>query len=326
MRLLDPCAGKGDALAQLGQALGGETFGIELSEERAQAARSVLGHLLHGSAFGIRLTNGVFSLVLLNAPYDDDSEQRRLEHHFLTTFTRALCPGGVLVFIVPQKRLALSSRFLSNQYEDLDLYRFPDGPDGYALFNQVVLFGRRRSSVQADPVAQSFIDDISREGPDALDPIGEEAELVYNLPALPGGEVLFASQHFDALQAEVEAGRRGLLAKGLLAEQLWPPEEGRVRPLVPLKKAHRALLMASGLVDNVVLAGPNGRRVIVKGRTVKELVRVPSDSAKHEVHRELVRTNITLLDLETGQVIKVDNGPAACPPADARTGDEEVAA
>lgn len=308
VRMLDPCAGTGDALAELGRALCGETFGIELNDERARAARAALAHALHGSAFGCRLAHGAFSLLLLNPPYDEDSAERRLEHHFLTAFTRALCPGGVLCYVVPQPRLALSARFLCNQYEELDLCRFPD-PD-YGDFRQVVLFGRRRSAAQADPAAQAFLEQIAGQGPGALEPLAADAEVVYELPALPRGEVLFASQHFDAAQAEVEAARRGLLAKGPLAEQLWPPEEIRVRPLVPLKKAHRALLMASGLLDNVVLEGPDGRRAIVKGRTVKELVRVSSDSPRHEVHREMVRTNITLLDLATGRVARVENGPA----------------
>lgn len=310
-RLLDPCAGEGAALAELGRALGGETFGVELNEERAALARAVLAHTLHGSAFACRLVNGAFGLLLLNPPYDDDSAERRLEHHFLTAFTRALCPGGVLVFVVPQRRLALSARFLAHQYEDLDLCRFPDGPDGYDRFRQVVLFGRKRAMAQADPAAAAFLEEVAGAGPAAIEPITEQSEVVYALPTLPRGEVLFASQHFDAAQAAAEAARRGLLARGPLADRLWPAEEERVRPLLPLKKAHRALLMASGLLDNVALAGPDGRRVLVKGRTVKHMVRAPSDSPRHEVHREVVRTNITLLDLQTGRVTKVDHGPAA---------------
>ena len=310
IRLLDPCAGQGAALAQLGQALGGETFGIELSEERARMARSVLDHLLHGSAFGVRLTNSVFSLLFLNPPYDDDQEQRRLEHHFLTTFHRALAPGGILCYLVPQERLALSARFLSNQYEELSLYRFPDGPEGYDRFKQVILIGRRRSTTQADRLAEAFLAEIAQQGPAAIDPITAQPETVYDLPLLPRTEVLFAAQHFDASQAEAEAARRGLLAKGVLCDQLWPPEEARVRPLLPLKKTHRALLMASGFLDNVVL--DNGeRRVIVKGRTVKELVYVPSEDPKHRISREMVRTNITLLDLASGRVTRVDNGAGA---------------
>ena len=40
--------------------------------------------------------------MLLNPPYDHDDQKRRLEHAFLTSLTRALCPGGLLVFIIPQ--------------------------------------------------------------------------------------------------------------------------------------------------------------------------------------------------------------------------------
>ena len=48
--LLDPCAGAGEALAQLCDLLGhGTTFGIELDVERSQAAAEVLDHVLGGS-------------------------------------------------------------------------------------------------------------------------------------------------------------------------------------------------------------------------------------------------------------------------------------
>lgn len=307
-RMLDPCAGTGAALAELGRRHRGETYGIELSEERASAARSVLDHLLHGSAFSVRMTNGAFSLLLLNAPYDDDSERRRLEHHFLTTYTPRLVPGGVLVYIVPQRRLKVSAAYLSHHYEDLDLYRFPD--PHYERFAQVVLFGRRRSLVQRDTPAEAFLEQIADQGPHALDPLTEQAETVYDLPVLPQAAILFASQHFDAGQAEAEAEKHGLLARGLLADRLWPPEEERPRPLLPLKRTHVALLTASGLMDNVVL--DNGcRRVLVKGRTYKEMVRVESEDPRHQVHREMVRTTITLLDLDTSSVEQVDHSGTA---------------
>ena len=78
-RILDPCAGTGEAADILAQSLGAESFGIELNEERAIAARQRLDHVLHTSAFSVRLANGAFSCLFLNPPYDYDDESRRLE-------------------------------------------------------------------------------------------------------------------------------------------------------------------------------------------------------------------------------------------------------
>ena len=39
-----------------------------------------------------------------------------MEHAFLTTCTRYLAEGGLLVFIVPRHRLAVSARYLATHY------------------------------------------------------------------------------------------------------------------------------------------------------------------------------------------------------------------
>ena len=306
IRLLDPCCGKGEALAQLGRRLGGESFGVELNEERAAAARTILHHTLSASAFQTRLANGQFSLLLLNPPYDQDAEQRRMEHAFLTALSRALCPGGVLVFLVPRRRLATSARFLAAHYGDLCLRRFPD-PE-YAAFGQVVLFGRKRARPAPDAAAQGALDAASREDGRDLPPLGAAPPNgPYALPALPGGDVLFASLYFDAAQAEVEARRRGCATQPAVAEQLWPSVEAPVRPLLPLRKGHLALLIAAGMLNNVALT-QGDQAVLVKGRCTKRLVEVDTDNPAVEIRREVMQTAVTALDLATGEVIHVDSG------------------
>ena len=69
VRLLDPCAGTGEAAMLLAQALQVDRYGIEINEERAEAARSRLDDVLATSAFSVRLANGAFSLLFLNPPY-----------------------------------------------------------------------------------------------------------------------------------------------------------------------------------------------------------------------------------------------------------------
>ncbi len=149
VRLLDPCAGEGIAASELAQVLGVQSYEIELNTDRAQACRERLDEVIHGSAFNTRIAHGAFSFMLLNPPYDSSGdERRRLEHAFLTHMTRAVCPGGVLVLIVPQRQLSISARYLSNQYNDIMAYRFPD-PE-FEAFRQVVLFGVRKPKPGTD--------------------------------------------------------------------------------------------------------------------------------------------------------------------------------
>ena len=77
-RILDPCAGEGQALVSLAEALKLTPYGVELHEGRAQTARAAIAaflaeperpfpshsHLLHDS----------FNLLFLNPPYDHDDE------------------------------------------------------------------------------------------------------------------------------------------------------------------------------------------------------------------------------------------------------------
>jgi tRNA G46 methylase TrmB len=74
-RLLDPCAGRGEALAEIAWALpGSQTYGIELSDTRAAEAANVLDHVLNTGFEYAVLTGSTFSAVLLNPPYDGETE------------------------------------------------------------------------------------------------------------------------------------------------------------------------------------------------------------------------------------------------------------
>ncbi|MBI4496614.1 MAG: class I SAM-dependent methyltransferase [Chloroflexi bacterium] len=310
VRLLDPCAGTGEPVSALAQALGGESYGIEINDERAEACRARLDHLLATSAFSVRLANGAFSCLYLNPPYDYDDEKRRLEHAFLTSLSRALCPGGVLVFVIPQARLAVSARYLAAHYTGFRVYRFPD-PE-FAAFQQMVLLAVKKAQAIPDGEAQAQLESWSIR---ALPPLPDgPATPPLVAPALPRTDVLFAPLAFDPALAAQEARRRGVWVQPAFAEQLWPPAERPVRPLMPLRRGHLALLIAAGLLNNVVLQ-QGGRRVLVKGRTRKELVPVESDDENTEIQREVLRTSVVVLDLDSGAFDVVEQGDTAGPDA-----------
>ncbi len=85
IRILDPCCGAGDALERLAErldrpnALSIETYGVELHRDRAEEAERRLHRTLASDLFATSIANGAFGLLLLNPPYDFDSEDKRTE-------------------------------------------------------------------------------------------------------------------------------------------------------------------------------------------------------------------------------------------------------
>ena len=301
IRLLDPCAGNGEAAGLIAGVLGATSFGIEINTERAIAARTRLDHVLASSAFSVRLANGAFSLLFLNPPYDQDDDKRRLEHAFLTSITRAVCPRGVLVFLIPQARLSVSARFLAAHYTGFRAYRFPD-PE-FAAFRQMVLLATRRHAATADPSAQAQLGAWSTL---TLPPLPDVADEPLVVPAVSAGEILFAPLAFEPRLAAVEARRCGVWVQPAFADQVWPAEDRPVRPLMPLRRGHLALLIAAGLLDNVVLPH-RGCQLLVKGRVHKELVPVEADQLNVQIEREVLRTSVVVLDLRTGAIEVLDD-------------------
>jgi hypothetical protein len=199
----------------------------------------------------------------------------------------------------------VSARYLAAHYTGFRAYRFPE-PE-YRDFRQMVLLATKKAQATLDADAQAQVEAWSTA---ELPPLPDQpAEPPITVPTLPRGEVLFAPLAFDPALAAREAWRRGVWTQPAFAEQLWPLAERPVRPLMPLRKGHLALLIAAGLLNDVVLR-QGDRRVLVKGQARKVLVKVETDDEDTEVRREVLRTSIVVLDLDSGEVERVAHGGA----------------
>ena len=58
-----------------------------------------------------------------------------------------------------------------------------------------------------------------------------------------------------------------------------------------------------GVLDNLVLEA-DGRRILVKGRTSKEMV-LAEETEKTEVYRERLKTTVVALDLDEGAITDI---------------------
>ena len=72
---------------------------------------------------------------------------------------------------------------------------------------------------------------------------------------------------------------------------------------MPLRRGHMAMLVAAGFLDNLCLEA-EGRRILVKGRTTKEMVLV-EETPETETWRERLRTTVVALGLDDGEITDI---------------------
>lgn len=162
---VDPCAGEGEAVFELGRLMAppaeGDDHGKKYPIHRAKVRaceleatrffqlqkRAACGRdeVAHGDAFRLKLgpESAAATVALFNPPYDTDPRYGRLEEKWLRRFGPVLRPGGALLFVVPFYALAASAETLAQEFCDLTCFRFPGA--FFDAFRQVVLVARRRA-------------------------------------------------------------------------------------------------------------------------------------------------------------------------------------
>jgi len=264
---LDPCCGEGDALVSLIAGTDAITYGVELDHQRAEESKARLHHVLRCGIEETRIQHRACSLLLLNPPYDEltleeetDAKTERQERAFLRMTVSYLIPGGVLVYIIPQKRLDKAiARLLASRFEHIHALRFPD-PE-YGDFKQIIVFGVRKTDNCLDEQEASRLQSVPKM---ELSPLSDNAEIVYPIPA-SGPLTLFRSILIDPEELEKHI-KQSPLWKRFTA--LTTRSEIRIpRPPLPLHSGHLGLLLAAGKLDGVVGTGEDTH--LVKGNVRK---------------------------------------------------------
>ena len=307
LRLLDPCAGKGEALAAAAEVLknqGGqvEAFAVELSHTRAAEAAKVLDHVINATWWDVTTRNKAYSLLWLNPPYDweygeleEGKKRQRLEYQFLRATEEKLAPGGVLVYIVPRMILARPNvaRFIAAHFEQVNVWQLP--AEEYDRFNQIVLMGVRRRKAQRDEAVETALMEAGKGGPI---PSLEMAAVTYTVPV---NKVDGKSFFFRKAILSPEEGAELAVKHGVLATNATWRDDRRIenngvgfRPLMPLRRGHLAMLIASGLMGVNRLGD-----LVVRGHAVKKEVLVESAENK-DVYREQFQTHLYVFNARTG--------------------------
>lgn len=284
---LDPCAGEGEALRRACERLGLRPHAVELDEERAKRAKKALvplgGKVLQGDAFDHEARG--FAFLWLNPPYDW-SEEGRLEEEWVRAFLPALVPGGVLVLVVPEREVArLWPRLVAAGKVRLAA-RLTRGD--YPAFKQaVVVLEKGLPTREPPPEDLPYLEEAVLEGP----PFAPKWALAHLAPR----------EKEEPLEVFLERAR---------TSPLWERVEGGgslggFRPLVPMKPAHLALLVAGGLMDLEEVEIGGDPHLIV-GVLRKDEVEVEDEEEGKRVVSEVFRMGIRALNLRTGELLEVE--------------------
>ena len=317
-RLLDPCCGKGTALNIISQKLSEKyrfkkfkTYGVELDLQRYTEAQATLNHTIHADALTeTRISNEYFSLLFLNPPYDWEQESEetyysnstRYELSFLEKYTEKLRPDGILVFIVPFSFLSRYSccSFLTSNYSHIKIFKFP--AELYKPFKQIVIFARK----QTLPYDHQLFKTISELKEEEIEEITEVTRPFYELP--PSNilkEPRFTSVRFDPEQVAKEVETHGIN----IEEEINPATglTDSIRPLMPLRKGHMALLLASGFMDGIL--EKDGKILVIKGFTKTDKTEIEeTDDEGNRVKKTIQKpkTVIRALDIENKKIFTIE--------------------
>ena len=265
---LDPCAGDGVAFAHLLHGVTAHLYGIEIDANRAEQARALGIETLQANVIDVRCQPEAVSLLYLNPPYDwesAESNNQRLEAVFLEHTYRWLKAGGVLLFVIPQLRLAKCARLLSEHFTDLRVFSLTELP--CLRYKQIVVLATRckrhfriRDAALLDGVR--YLETLATKA--EIEPLGDTAEVRYEVPASESAVLTNIGIPLD----EVE---------DLLLESAAYRQAGRVllprlndvkgRPLTPLHGGHVGLLCTAGMLNGVFGEGED--RHIAHWRSVK---------------------------------------------------------
>ncbi len=265
---LDPCVGDGLAFTHLLDGVSAHRYGIEIDASRAEQARAFGVETVQANAMDVRCPPEAVSLLYLNPPYDwesGESNNQRLELVFLEHSYRWLKTGGVLLFVIPQPRLAKCARLLSEHFTDLRVFRLTE-PACLQYKQIVVLATRRKRHARVTDAALldgvRYLEALTMKP--ELEPLGDAAEVRYEVPASEPAVLTNMGIPLDEVEdLLLESGAYRQAGRVLLPKV----NDVKGRPLTPLHGGHVGLLCTAGMLNGVF--GDGEARHIAHWRSVK---------------------------------------------------------
>lgn len=317
-RLLDPCAGEGEALHHLAEAWQLTPYANELDTDRAAACQTLFGPIqaVQGDLYTLRASLCSFNAVWCNPPYTWDvtnQDDKRRELGMLKHSWKWLAPGGYMMWIVYAHHVTPdAAAFLAKHCKTVDIWRLP----GLHLGEYVHVVVVAQEGTPPDEPAQ-FAQRILQDAAHPRELTLQDTSL-YTFPQprtirrfVFAPKVITPELALQAVQADgaqFGAGFQRLLEP--------PPPVENVRPVVRPRGGQLALVLAAGLFNGIVVQTDEGRAAVrstvepveqlVEGGDIDE---ADETTTEREVYRTRPQVTITLLN-ERGEVADM-SGDAA---------------
>lgn len=286
---VDPCAGKGYALARLAGHFDPrpKTYGIEISYSRAIEAEKTLDFVAKCSFYNMlrdkNWTPGSAGLILNNPPYDwsgrtvlKDGFQKQVRHEvlFITDTLGKLAMGGHQIIIVPEgivrgreDLLGLGNhetlaRHLLGHYSQIIVGYVPDAPE-WKKYSQVIVLalGKRKYHPPADDAIESLLN-------------GEILELPvgngdFTVPALDK-QMNFVYVPMNDKDKIAHSKSVNIVNTPQVSRMLWMETIGeKFRPAMPLGIGHISMLVSGQQTGILTLVDDDRNKFVVKGVSTK---------------------------------------------------------
>ena len=258
-----------------------------------------------------RISHGAFSLLWLNPPYDwaaRDNEietSERYERTFLRNCIPYLRPGGILVYLIPQKRLdGHIARMLSYRFEDIGIFRFPE--EEYRAFKQLAILGVLKKKPDKDDSCAEYLKKCGQMKA-VIPHLPQNPTRVYEVPISPTrASFIFRSNRIDPEELAEEIQKHGLFDQFMeITTPLRMAE--KIRPIMPLRNGHLAQILACGLMNGVVWDKNKRNPLLVKGVTKKEVrhsTEIQGDVEKH-IETDQIKTLIKAFNRQ-GEMLTIE--------------------
>lgn len=306
IRIIDPTAGEGVAIAEIAHHLGRENveaYAVEYNRERADHASTLVDHCLRSDLMDTVISNTSFGLLFLNPPYgdmapgyngaiyDQSKGRKRLEKLFYQKSYPMLQYGGILVYIIPYNQLDDEvSTWLCNHFSQLRVYEAVD-----KQFKQVVIFGVRTKKSELDLADRKKMLGVLKalyQGEMKAEELPQDWP--YEPYLVPSSKAEL--QHFYQITMDpAELAREIANLKGL-----WPDFNLHMKykqsvPRPPVTKPrdwHIAMALSAGEISGPIHSPETGQTLIVKGDTHKEKVEHTEWKTEQDGSKTFIRTLI----------------------------------
>jgi len=212
-----------------------------------------------------------------------------------------LAIGGLLLYLIPQNRVTLrTARVLSAYIEAPEVRKFPQ--DQFKTFGQIVIAGIKKPRPQLNAGTLSALEKIPLTELQEITP----GELLFSIPPVPKDFFIRSSEITPEELAE-ELPTSSLWKELHLGPLLQKDQAKRViRPLMPPRKAHLAMLIAAGLINNQILEA-DGQRLLIKGtsKKVTDKFEEKTENGIKITEKERIVTEINAFDLNTGEYLQI---------------------